>query len=201
MKITALTRQLVIGSALATLAAVVIQGCGGGGYGGGTTYNPPPPPTPNPSPSPGPLIHVNFFGNGNGSINSGNPFGVVSGYTQQAHAQVMAFAPGEQIMITNNDTTAHTINVFSSYPTPGPQSTGTDMNGGVFGPGFKSGPIAAGASVGPLNVTNTVGNLFIICGIHFMDGMQDGVVVNVNATPGPEATESSGGGGCKGYGC
>lgn len=201
MKFTALTRQLVIGSALAMLSAVVIQGCGGGGYGGSTAYAPPPPPTANPSPSPGPLIHINFFGNGNGSINAGPPFGVVSGYTQQAHAQVMAFAPGEQIMITNNDTTAHTINVFSSYPTPGPQSTGTAQNGGVFGPGYMSGPIAAGASVGPLTVTNTAGNLFVICGIHFADGMQDGVVVNVNATPGPEATPSSGGGGCKGYGC
>jgi hypothetical protein len=201
MKISALTRQLIIGSAVATLTAVVIQGCGGGGYGGSTAYNPGPPPPPPPTPSAGPLIHINFFGNGNGSIDMGNPFGVVSGFTQQAHAQVMAFAPGEQIMITNNDTTAHTINVFSSYPTPGPQSTGTAQNGGVFGPGYMSGPIAAGASVGPLMVTNTVGNLFVICGIHFADGMQDGVVVNVNATPGPEATVVPGGGGCKGYGC
>jgi len=203
MKLTALTRQLIVGSALATLAAVVIEGCGGG-YGGGSGYMAPPPPPPNPSPSPGPLIHVNFFGGGNGSIDMGNPFKIVSGFTQQAHAQVMAFAPGEQITITNNDTVAHTVNVFSAYPTPGPQSTSSAPNGGVFGPGFMSGPIAAGNTIGPLMVTNTVGNLFIICGIHFADGMQDGVVVNVGATPGPEATPApsqSGGGGCKGYGC
>ncbi|HET9342214.1 MAG TPA: hypothetical protein VFO25_04825 [Candidatus Eremiobacteraceae bacterium] len=204
MKITALTRQLATGFTLAALAAVVIQGCGGGGYGGGSAYNPPPPPPPNPSPSPGPVIHVNFFGGGNGSINMGAPFNVVTGFTQQAHAQVMGFSPGEMITITNNDTTAHTVNVFSAYPTPGPQSTATDDNGGTFGPGFLSGPIAAGGTIGPFMVTNTTGNLFIICGIHFADGMQDGIVVQVGATPGPEATpapQSSGGGGCKGYGC
>jgi len=203
MKITSLTRKLVGGFSLAMLAAIVIQGCGGGGYGGGTAYNPPPPP-PNPSPTPGPVIHVNFFGGGNGSINMGAPFNTVTGFTQQAHAQVMGFSPGEMITITNNDTTAHTVNVFSAYPTPGPQSTATDLNGGTFGPGFLSGPIAAGGTIGPFSVTNTTGNLFIICGIHFVDGMQDGIVVQVGATPGPEATpapQSSGGGGCKGYGC
>lgn len=203
MKIQALTRQLILGSALAAFAAVIVQGCGGGGY-GSAAYNPPPPPPPNPSPSPGPVVHVNFFGAGNGSIQTGNPFLIVSGFTQQAHAQVMGFTPGEQIMITNNDTVTHTVNVFSAYPTPGPQSTSTNLNGGVFAPGFMSGPLAAGSTIGPFTVTNTVGNLFIICGIHFVDGMQDGLVVNVNATPGPEATPAphqSGGGGCKGYGC
>lgn len=202
MKITALTRQLCGGFALAVVAALVVQGCGGGGYGSAASYNPPPPP-PNPSPSPGPVIHVNFFGGGNGSINMGAPFNTVSGFTQQAHAQVLGFSPGEMITITNNDTTAHTVNVFSAYPTPGPQSTGTNLNGNVFGPGFKSGPITAGGTIGPFSVTNTIGNLFIICGIHFADGMQDGIVVQVGATPGPEATPApqSSGGGCKGYGC
>ena len=205
MKMTALTRQLILGSALAAFAAIIVQGCGGGGYGGGTAYNPPPPPPPNPSPAPTNVIHVNMFGGGNGSINAGAPFNTVTGYTQQAHAQVMAFDPGESITITNNDNTAHTINVFSAYPTPGPQSTGTNLNGNVFGPGFMSGPVAAGATIGPFTVTNTAGNLFIVCGIHWVQyGMQDGIVVQVGATPGPEATPApsqSGGGGCKGYGC
>ncbi|HEY7993162.1 MAG TPA: hypothetical protein VID24_03000 [Candidatus Eremiobacteraceae bacterium] len=204
MKISALTRQLVGGFLLAMLAAVVIQGCGGGGYGATAPYNPPPPP-PNPSPTPGPVVHVNFFGGGNGSISMGAPFNTVTGFTQQAHAQVMGFSPGESITITNNDNTAHTVNVFSAYPTPGPQSTGTNLNGGTFGPGFLSGPIAAGGTIGPFTVTNTTGNLFIICGIHWTQyAMQDGIVVQVGATPGPEATpapQASGGGGCKGYGC
>lgn len=205
MKKTALTRNLVLGSALAAFAAIIVQGCGGGGGYGGSANPPPPPPPPGPSPTPGPVIHVNMFGGGNGSINAGAPFNIVTGYTQQAHAQVMAFSPGESITITNNDTTAHTINVFSAYPTPGPQSTATNLNGNVFGPGFMSGPVAAGASIGPFTVTNTTGNLFIVCGIHWTQyGMQDGIVVQVGATPGPEATPSQGGGGgggCKGYGC
>ncbi len=192
---------------LVAVAAAVLTACGGGGYGGsaapyggGGGGNPSPAP---PTPTPGPVIHVNFFGSGNGSIATA-PFGTVSGYTQQAHAQVMGFAPGEQITITNNDTVTHTVNVFAgAFPTPGPQSTASVPNGGVFGPGYQSGPIAPGGSVGPLTVTNATGNLFIVCGIHFSQQnpfMQDGVVVQVGATPGPEATVAPGGG-CKGYGC
>lgn len=199
--------QLSAGGVLSVIAAAVIAGCGAGGAygGGGNAYGNPGGGggggTPSPTPSPGPVVHVNFFGNGNGSITT-PPFGVVSGFTQQAHAQVMAFAPGEQITITNDDTVEHTVNVASAYPTPGPQSTASVPNGGVFGPGYQSGVIAPGATVGPLTVTNTAGNLFIFCGIHFNDGMQDGVVAQVGATPGPEATPSGGGGGgCKGYGC
>jgi plastocyanin len=185
---------------LASIAAVAVAaGCGGGygatagTYGGG---NPPPAA----SPTPGPVVHINFLGNGNGSINT-PPFGVVSGYTQQAHAQVMAFTPGEQIVVTNNDTTEHTINVFSAYPTPGPQSTAAAPNGGVFGPGYQSGLLQPGQSTTTLTVTNTPGNLFVLCGIHFSLGMQDGIVVQVGATPGPQATTVPGGGGCHGYGC
>ena len=187
----------LLGTAMAVLAA-----CGGGGYGGSAaTYggggggNP----TPGPSPTPGPVVHINFFGTANGSITT-PPFGTVSGFTQQAHAQVMAFAPGEQITITNNDTTAHTLNVFSAYPTPGPQSTSSNPNGGVFGPGYMSGPLAPGQTTNVLTVMNSSGNLFIICGIHFQDGMKDGVIVQVGATPGPQAT-ITGGGQCHGYGC
>ena len=191
---------------MVALAAALLSACGGGGYGatagygGGGGGNPPPPPTP----SPGPVVHVNFFGNGNGSIDTA-PFGTVSGFTQQAHAQVMAFSPGEQITITNNDSVTHTVNVFANaFPTPGPQSTASVPNNGIFGPGYQSGPIGPGQSVGPLTVTASTGDLFIVCGIHFslqQPYMQDGVVVQVGATPGPEATTSSGGGGCHGYGC
>jgi len=198
--------MLVAGGVLAAALAGVVAGCGGGGGayggpgggggggGGGGA----------PTPSPGPVVHINMFGGGNGSINS-PPFGTVSGYTQQAHAQVMAFNPGEMITITNNDTVAHTVNVAASYPTPGPQSTAQNLNGNVIGPGFQSGVIPPGNTIGPFQVTNTVGNLFIFCGIHFSQQvpyMQDGIIVQVGATPGPEATISSGGGGgCGGYGC
>jgi plastocyanin len=185
-------------AAAAAAAATAAAACGGG-YGGSNSYMNNPGQTA--SPTPGPVVHVNFFGAGNGSINT-PPFGVVSGFTQQAHAQVMAFAPGEMITITNNDSVAHTVNVFAGgYPTPGPQSTASAPNGGVFGPGYKSGVLQPGQTTSPLMVTNTSQNLFIICGIHFGSGMQDGVVVSVGATPGPQATPTGGGGGCTGYGC
>ena len=196
MKNFRLIQQISVAGAGAAIAALIVTGCGGG-YGSvpGGNMNPPPPPTP----SPGPVVHINFFGMGNGSITD-QTFGTVSGFTQQAHAQVMAFAPSEQITITNNDTVPHTLNVFSAYPTPGPQSTASVPNGGIFGPGYQSGVMQPGQTTSVLTVMNTPGNLFIICGIHFSSGMQDGIVVKVGATPGPEATVMPGGG-CRGYGC
>jgi plastocyanin len=179
----------------ASLAAVAIAaGCGGGGIGGygGTAL-------PGPTPTQGtPTIHINFFGTSNGSMDDPT-FGIVSGFTQQRHAQVLGLSPGTQVVITNNDTVTHTLNVFSAYPTPGPQSTAAVPNGGVLAAGYQTGPLAPGQSTGVLTVTSTPGNLFIICGIHFADGMQDGIVVQVGATPGPQAT--GGPGGCHGYGC
>lgn len=201
MKIITSPRTLAALGLASIAAAAIAAGCGGGGYGATAVTYGGGNPSPAPSPTPGPVVHINFFGHGNGSITT-PPFDVVSGFTQQAHAQVMAFAPGEQIVVTNNDTTQHTINVFASaYPTPGPQSTASAPNGGVFGPGYQSGVLQPGQSTTMLTVTNTPGNLFVICGIHFLSGMQDGVIVQIGATPGPEATTVPGGGGCHGYGC
>jgi hypothetical protein len=183
---------------LASIAAVAIAaGCGGGGGGYGSSALPPPGPSPTPAM---PTIHINFFGTANGTIDD-TMFGIVSGFTQKQHAQVLGLAPGSQVVITNNDSVTHTLNVFSAYPTPGPQSTAAAPNGGVLGPGYQTGPLSPGQSTSVLTVTSTTGDLFIICGIHFVDGMQDGIVVQVGATPGPQATGTGGGGGCKGYGC
>jgi plastocyanin len=193
--------QIAFGGVLCAVVTAVTA-CGGG-YGGGSAYSAPGGGGGGgASPTPGPVVHINFFGSNNGSIDDAT-FGMVSGFTQQAHAQVMAFSPGEQVTITNNDTVTHTLNVASgqSFPTPGPQSTASVPNGGVLGPGYQSGPIAPGATIGPLTVTNSPGDLYIFCAIHFSDGMKDGIVAQVGATPGPQATTSSGGGGCQGYGC
>jgi hypothetical protein len=195
--------QFVLGGVL-VLAVSLAVGCGGGGgggYGGGGSVNNPPPPVPSPSPTM-PTVHLNFFGTANGVIVDPT-FGAVSGFTQQRHAQVLGLVPGTQVIIRNNDAVTHTINVMSAFPTPGPQSTAVAANGGVFGVGFQSGPLAPGQSVGPLTVTSTAGNLFIFCGIHFVDGMKDGAEVQVGATPGPQATPAPApsGGGCHGYGC
>ena len=182
--------------AAAGIIAAIAAGCGGGGYGGGSYSMPGPQGSSTPSQQ---IIHINFFGTANGSINDPT-FGAVTGYTQMQHAQVLGLAPGSQVTITNNDTVEHTLNVFSSYPTPGPQSTAAVPNGGVLSAGYQSGPLQPGQSTGVLTVTGTSGNLYIICGIHFIsNGMQDGIVVKVGATPGPQATAA--GGMCHGYGC
>jgi hypothetical protein len=194
--------QFVLGGVLVLVVSLAV-GCGGGGGGGnigGGSVNNPPPPVPSPSPTM-PTVHINFFGTANG-VKVVATFGAVSGFTQQQHAQVLGLVPGTQVIIKNNDAVTHTINVMSAFPTPGPQSTASVPNGGVFGVGFQSGPLSPGQSVGPLTVTSTAGNLFIICGIHFSFGMKDGAVIAVGATPGPQATPMPApSGGCHGYGC
>lgn len=186
------------------MAISLAIGCGGGGgstVGGGGSVNNPPPPQPSPSPTM-PTVHINFFGTANGVFNDAT-FGNVSGFTQQRHAQVLGLVPGSQVIVTNNDTITHTINVMAAFPTPGPQSIAAVPNGGVFGVGYQSGPLSPGQSVGPLTVTSSPGMLFILCGFHFSMGMRDGAVVQVGATPGPQATPmpAPSGGGCHGYGC
>ena len=202
VKELSLSLRIALGCAFAVASISIAAGCGGGGggYGGGGGAMPGPQPSPGPTK---PAVHINFFGTNNGSIVT-PPFGTVSGFTQRLHAQVLGLSPGQQVVLRNNDTVAHTFNVFSGgYPAPGAVNTNSMPNGGVLGPGFQSGPIAPGASTGVLTVTNTTGNLFIVCGFHFGMGMQDGVVVQVGATPGPQATPNPipSGGGCHGYGC
>jgi plastocyanin len=193
---------MFLGGVFAAALVTIAVGCGGGGGGGngggGGTL-----PGPQPSPSPTmPTIHINLFGTANG-VFADATFGNVTGYTQQKHAQVLGIAPGTQVILTNDDNVTHTFNVFASFPTPGPQSTAAAPNGGVLGVGYQSGPLAPGQSTAVLTVTNTTGNLFIICGIHYIsNGMRDGMVVQVGATPGPQATPMPAASGmCHGYGC
>ena len=176
------------------LSGAVIAGCGGGG-GGGTTA---PGPGPQPSVSAVPAVQIVLFSKFVGSINQ-PPFGTVQGFTQQTYSQVLGLSPGQQIMLTNGDTHTHTFNVYAAYPTPPPPGGTLDTtpsNTTTLDVGYRSGPIAPGTSVGPLTVTNTLGNLYIACAFHFgSNNMQDGAVVSVNATPGPQASAPAGGGG------
>jgi hypothetical protein len=173
------------------ISAAVVAGCGGGG--GSATA---PGPGPQPSVSAVPAVEIVLFSKNVGMINDPT-FGTVQGFTQQAYSQVLGLSPGQQIMLKNGDSVTHTFNVYAVYPTPPPplgtldtSSSGTSS----LDVGYRSGPIAPGASVGPLTVTNNTGNLYIACAFHFgSNGMQDGVVVNVNATPGPQASIASGG--------
>jgi hypothetical protein len=186
------------------VAAAVAAGCGGGGGGGSTSA---PGPGPQPSVSAVPAVQIVLFAKFVGKINDPT-FGTVQGFTQQAYSQVLGLTPGQQIMLTNGDSVTHTFNVYSAYPTPPPPNGTLDTTPSgttTLDAGFRSGPILPGASVGPLTVTNTLGNLYIACAFHFgSNGMQDGVVVSVNATPGPQASAPAGGGSpppCKGPYC
>lgn len=197
MKRAASTLGVFLGGVLAAASLVVAASCGGGGGGGGVGM---PPPQASPTPAL-PTVHLNFFGTANGVFASAT-FGNVSGFTQQQHAQVLGLPPGTKVVITNNDTVTHTLNVYSAYPTHGTETTAAMPNGGVFGPGFQTGPLAPGATTAVLTVTSTPSNLYIVCGFHYGSGMQDGAIIKVGASPGPEATPMpTASGACHGYGC
>jgi hypothetical protein len=175
------------------IAAATVAGCGGGGGYGGAA---PPGPGPQPSASAVPSITIVLFARNVGSVNDPT-FGTIQGFTQTANSQVLGLTPGQQIMLKNGDNVTHTFNVYSAYPTPPPVGGTLDTSASgttMLAAGYRSGPITAGSSVGPLTVTNSTGNLFIACAFHFgSNGMQDGMIVNVNATPGPQATAAGGG--------
>ena len=145
-------------------------------------------PQPVPTPTPGP-IHINYF-SGGGSIVSGG-FGTVSGFTQMQRSQVLGLSPGTKVIITNVDTAAHTLNVYGDgYPNPN-NVTITQQGGTTLQPGYQTGILNPGQSTGVLTVGAGPGNWFIVCGIHYQfvnPFMQDGLVVQVGATPGPQAT-------------
>jgi hypothetical protein len=186
------------------IAAAVAAGCGGGGGYGGSSSNPGP--GPQPSVSAVPAVQIVLFAKYVGKVNDPT-FGIVQGFSQQTYSQVLGLTPGQQIMLTNGDNVTHTFNVYAAYPTPPPPNgtlNTTPSGTSVLDVGYRSGPIAPGMSVGPLTVTNNVGNLYIACAFHFgTNGMQDGINVNVNATPGPQASAGSGGSPppCKGPYC
>jgi hypothetical protein len=177
------------------IAAATVAGCGGGGGGyGGSGL--PGGPGPQPSASAVPTITIVLFSRNVGTVNDPT-FGTVQGFTQTTNSQVLGLSPGQQITLKNGDTHIHTFNVYSSYPTPPPVGGTLDTspsNTTALDVGYRSGPIQPGATTAPLTVTNTSGNLFIACAFHFgSNGMKDGMIVNVGATPGPQATAAGGG--------
>lgn len=120
-------------------------------------------------------------------------FGTVGGYTQSLSSQVMAFAPGTQVMIANVSAPAtgktHTLNVLgtSSFPDPASTTLSKAASGGnTLTTGYASGDIVPGKLVGP--VTLLQGTYYIGCAYHYPDGHRDVIVVQANATPGPQAT-------------
>jgi hypothetical protein len=185
-------------SALAAIAA--LAACGGGGSGGGGT---PANNSPNPPVSTQQVVLIALPTSSMGYETSS--FGLIGGYTQHKRSQTLAFAPGQQVMFKNAQATGagappHTLGdtgaqSFISNPPLSTQGTG----GSTFGPGYQTGAIAPGNSVGP--VTLTAGTYYIGCAFHYSSlGMRDVLTVSPQAAPGPQATTAPGSGGGGGNG-
>jgi hypothetical protein len=121
-------------------------------------------------------------------------FGLVGGYTQQVYSQVLAFAPGAQIMIQNDQASLqHTLGDTggtSSFPANSALST-TAAGGNTFSAGFQTGTLNPGVSVGP--ITLTAGTFYVGCAFHYQTNtMRTVLVVSAAAVPGPQATQPPG---------
>jgi hypothetical protein len=177
--------------ALAAIVAVaLVTACTGGGYGSGGTpmYS-----ATNTPVSSQQVIRLALPTSVMGQENDPT-FGLVGGYTQSSYSQVLAFAPGTQVMIQNDQTTAsHTLGDTggtSSFPASPPLST-TASGGASLAAGFQSGTIAPNTSIGP--ITLTAGTYYIGCAFYYgSNQMRDVLLVNASAVPGPQATLAPG---------
>jgi plastocyanin len=119
-------------------------------------------------------------------------WGMIGGFTQMTYAQVLAFPPGTKITIHNlSKDTPHTFDVVGTA-TKGPAKFPTkppsiDASGGkVLEVGYASGPINPGKSV--TLMLKTPGTYLIECAFHYAEGMQDVLIIEKNAAPGPQGT-------------
>jgi hypothetical protein len=183
----------------AVIAVAALSACGGGGGGMVASSTPVTPsatqapagPTPAPTAQPQ-MIKLALPGGSAIGQETDPTFGMIGGYTQTTYSQVLAFAPGSQVMIVNAQPAtsgiAHTLNVLSqsSFPASGPAS-GTASGGTTLGANFASGILNAGTQIGP--ITLTAGTYYIGCFFHYASNtMRDVLMVAANATPGPQAT-------------
>jgi plastocyanin len=119
-------------------------------------------------------------------------WGMVGGFTQTIHAQVLAFPPGTKITIHNlSKTTPHTFDVVAvaehgpaKFPAKPPSVNA--QGGKKLALGYASGPIAPGKFV---TVTlDKAGTYLIECAFHYSEGMRDVLIVQNKAKPGPQGT-------------
>ncbi len=176
---------------LASAVAACTNGGGlgsiGGGGGGG-------------SPSPPPVTGIGVaIPTGKIGVENDPVWGTVSGYTGNKTSQILAFAPGVKITLTNlSNVDPHTLNVIAttSGPPPAwPRSPSLDFSpkgNGVLGTGYASGTINPGASV--TVKLSKPGTYLIGCAYHYVEfNMRDVIQVVAGATPGPTASPGSGG--------
>jgi plastocyanin len=130
-------------------------------------------------------------GEGVGTVKD-KAWGMVGGFTQMTHAQVLAFPPGTKITIRNlSKTTQHTFDVVAKtshgpakFPSKGPSINA--QGGKTLAVGYASGPINPGKFV-TLTLSKP-GTYLIECAFHYGEGMQDVLIVEANAKPGPQGT-------------
>jgi hypothetical protein len=117
----------------------------------------------------------------------------LGGFTQQQYSQALGFPPKTKLTLTNlSKSISHTLDVvqkISGPPAKFPSSPNlpiTAHGGGKLKIGYASGPIGPGKSV---TITLVKAGIYLIgCAFHYSEGMQDVLVVEQHATPGPEAT-------------
>jgi len=129
---------------------------------------------------------------GIGTVNDTFWSATLGGFTQQQYAQALGFPPGTQITLTNISTSIHhTLNVVEAIKGPPANFPSnpkllTTAHGKFLKTGFRSGAINPGSSVSVL--LKKKGIYLIGCAFHYADGMRDVLVVEANATPGPQGT-------------
>ncbi|HVA38854.1 MAG TPA: hypothetical protein VNJ51_14710 [Candidatus Dormibacteraeota bacterium] len=196
MKVPALS---TIGAPLAALTLLsLLAACGGGGsggmYGGSTVTTPYVSPTPAATAQPQ-VIGLALPQSTIGTVTDPT-FGVIGGYTQSTYSQVLAFVPGSQVMLRNlAASTPHTLDVIGNaaggFPSSPALST-TPAGGSTLTAGYASGTLNGGSLIGPLTLAQ--GTYFIGCAFHYAtNAMRDVLIVQPNATPGPQATPPSSG--------
>lgn len=189
----------------ALLSVPIVAACSGGGGGsspGGYASPPtatpqtPAPPTPTPTASSAgqSTAQVISFALPSSSIGSQNDpmYGAIAGFTQSQYSQVLAFAPGAQVMMRNADRIPHTLGDLGqkSFPAMGTVLSPTPTGTTTFTDRWQSGNIDAGKMIGP--ITLTAGTYWIGCDYHYESAnMRDVLVVQASATPGPQATQQA----------
>jgi hypothetical protein len=178
------------------VAAVLLAACGGGGGGAApaaAVVTTPATTAPTQAPTATPQVITMALPGASAIGTETDPtFGAVAGYTEQTYSQVLAFAPGAQIMIVNgqpaSSATPHTLNVLSQTSFPANPTIATTASGGTtLAAGFASGSINAGSQIGP--ITLTAGTYYIGCGFHYLsNAMRTVLLVAANTNPGPQAT-------------
>lgn len=117
----------------------------------------------------------------------------LGGYTQQRYSQALGFKPHTKITILNlSHSITHTLDVVKVVKNPpadfprNPKLPVTKQGGTDLQMGYASGPIKPGKSV---TVTLAKPGIYEFgCAYHYHEGMHDLIVVEPNATPGPQAT-------------